>query len=102
MQRRQILKQIGAASTVAVGAVGAASAQRPGQISLSEANYVTVEIGGESRDLTLEEYDQHPKTGSLADLDTESTCCYECKECCYACCDDACCWGQECGSCPGC
>lgn len=102
MQRRQLLKQIGAASTAAVGAAGFASAQRPGQITLAEANYVTVEIDGEMHDLTLEEFDQHPDTQSLSDLDPESTCCYECRECCWGCCDDACCWGRECGSCPGC
>jgi len=102
MQRRQILKGIGAASTVAVGAAGFASAQHTGQIEMSEANYVTVEIDGESQDLTFEEFDQHPDTQSLSEFKTQDTCCYECKECCWGCCDDACCWGYECGSCPGC
>lgn len=103
MRRRRILKQIGATSAAAIGATGFASARTTGRVPLSEAKYVTVEIDGETRDLTLEEFDQHPDTQSLSDLDPSAECCYECKECCDACCyGELCCWGRECGTCPGC
>jgi hypothetical protein len=101
MQRRQLLKQIGASSAIAFGVAGAASARESKEIPVSEANYVTVEINGEVRDFTVEEFEQHPETGTLSDGTQD--CCYECKECCKACCyDELCCYGQKCGSCPGC
>ena len=101
MRRRKLLKQIGASSAIAIGATGFA-AQPSGAIPLSEANYITTEINGEVQDLTLEEFDKHPDTKSLSDFSTEA-CCYECKECCDACCPDTeCCFGGYCGSCSGC
>lgn len=86
---------------VAIGAAGSASAQPTDAISLSEAEYITTEVDGEVRDLTLEEFDQHPDTRSLSDV--EAQCGYECKECCDACCaGELCAWARRCGSCPGC
>lgn len=103
MQRRQILKQIGAASTAAVGATGFASAQHTGKIAPSEAEYLSIEINGERQRLTPEEFDQHPDTRALSDVELSSSCCYDCCECCDACCpDELCCCGGDCGSCPSC
>lgn len=100
MQRRKLLKQIGASSAIAVGATGFATAQGAKEIPLSEAEYITAEVDGEMREFTLEEFDQHPDTKSLSEVEPE--CCYECKECCQACCSSGCCFAKECGSCSGC
>lgn len=99
MQRRQLLKQIGASSAVAFGAAGLGSAHESEEIPLSEANYVRAEVDGEMQTFTVEEFERRPDTQSLETMDT---CCYECLECCYSCCNDACCWARECGTCSGC
>jgi hypothetical protein len=103
MQRRQVLKQIGASSAVAVGATGFASAQATGRIDPADAEYLTTEVNGERQTLTPEEFDQHPDTQSLSDVELSSDCCYECCECCDACCyDELCCCGGNCGGCSSC
>lgn len=106
MHRRTVLKRIGASSTVAVGAAGVGSARQidafaaTREITPAEAQFITAEVDGESRVFTFEEFDRHPDTQSLSDVDFSSTCCFECKECCDLCCpDEPCCFGSECGEC---
>lgn len=104
MQRRDVLKRIGASSALAIGAVGSASAQHTTSLSVSEANYVAAEVDGEVREFTVDEFDAHPDTRSLSELEADpQVCCYECRECCNACCPDTeCCYQGSCGYCSGC
>lgn len=103
MRRRQLLKQIGVASTVALGATGIGSARTADEIA-SELKYVTTEIDGETRRFTPEEFDRHPDTQSLVELSADaSICSYNCCECCNLCCPtEPCACAGDCGSCPGC
>ena len=103
MKRRQALKQIGTASLITVGATGFASARTTEEFAVSELEYITTQIDGETQKFTPEEFDRHPDTQSLSDVVLTSDCCYECCECCDECCaDQVCCCGGDCGSCPGC
>lgn len=101
-----MLKRIGASSALAVGASGVGSALEidglaaTNTITPEEANYLTAEIDGEVRELTFEEFDAHPDTRSLSDVDFSAVCCFECKECCDQCCpNQECCFGRRCGEC---
>lgn len=98
MRRRKLLKRVGAAGVAGMSAAGAASAQTvdPEQIA-----GVRTTIDGEEVDLTPEEYEAHPETGSVSDV-TQQACYYACKECCLACCTEECAYGYRCGSCSGC
>lgn len=109
MQRRDMLKRIGASSALAVGASGVGSARQidalgqSNTIAPEEAEYLTTEINGETLRLTPEEFDRHPDTKALSDVDLSSSCCYQCCECCDVCCpNEVCCCGSNCGSCSGC
>lgn len=94
MRRRQILKNVGAASVASVGAAGIVAGESDQQIAGVVAN-----VNGERREFTPEEFDAHPETPALEDVTTNS-CSYECKECCDVCCPgELCAWGYTCGSC---
>lgn len=105
MKRRHVLKQIGAVSTVALGATGITAARTADDLQAAGMEYVVTEIDGESQQLSLEEFEQHPDTPSLSEVSVSPSSCpgYECCECC-----DACCYGElcpcagNCGSCSGC
>lgn len=93
MRRRDVLKSIGASSVAVLGATGLSTAER-------DELYVVTEIDGESQQLTLEEFDQHPETKSLSEVSLQSSCSYECCECCELCCpDELCPCGGYCGYC---
>lgn len=103
MKRRQVLKQLGAASILTIGATGFASARTADEFAKSEIAYITTEIDGETRRFTPEEFDRHPDTESLSDVVFTSGCCFDCCECCTLCCPvEPCCCTQLCGGCPSC
>lgn len=96
MQRRRVLRTIGTAGALAVGASGLASAES----STPDYTHVYWEFDdGHTETLELLEFHHRDDTPSLRDLDPEDTCsatCCDCIEC------DTTCTGGLCGSCTDC
>ena len=75
-----MLKRLGTASVAAVGAGGVASAADDQEM------YVSTEIDGERVTMTETEFDEHPETRSLSEVDEEGLYCYfDCCACCIKC-----------------
>lgn len=95
MRRRKLLKQIGTTSTATVAASGLATADD------SPAPYLRATIDGERQTLTREEFDAHPETPPLADVQQQEACSVYCCECCdkLNCTDGICECEDYCGEC---
>jgi hypothetical protein len=103
MKRRHVLKGLGTASALSLGATVFASPSSAETFAKSEIEYVTTEIDGETRQFTPEEFDRHPDTQSLSEVVFSSGCCFDCCECCAVCCAaEPCCCRGFCGTCLSC
>lgn len=99
MRRRKLLKRIAATGAAVTGASGIGAASTDGL----RGNYIRTTIDGEARTLSHEEFDAHPETPALDDVNQQDACYFECCECCSPvpedCTDGLCDCVRECGSC---